>query len=166
MRKKPKTIPYRRKREGKTNYRQRLKLLKMGKPRLVIRPSLKNITVQLVEFEPKGDKVLLCIYSSKLNKLGWKGATGNIPAAYLCGYWLGLEAQKKAIKEAVLDMGWKASTKGNRVYACLKGALDSGLKVNHSKDILPAEERIKGQHINEETTKMFEKIKKTMEGEK
>jgi large subunit ribosomal protein L18 len=33
------------------------------------------------------------------------------------------------------------------VYAALKGALDAGLKVPHSPDILPSEERIKGKHI-------------------
>jgi len=36
MRKKPISVPYRRKREGKTNYKKRLKLLLSNKPRLVI----------------------------------------------------------------------------------------------------------------------------------
>ena len=44
------TVKYRRQREGKTNYDKRLKLLLSGKPRLIIRPSLKGITIQVEEY--------------------------------------------------------------------------------------------------------------------
>ena len=43
-------IKFRRKREGKTDYRKRLKLLLGGKPRLVVRKSLKNITAQIAVY--------------------------------------------------------------------------------------------------------------------
>ena len=166
MNKKPKVVALRRTREGKTNYKKRLKLLLAGKPRLVIRPTLKNIIVQLVGFEPKGDKILVGVHSAQLSKYGWKAGAGNIPAAYLSGYLLGLKSQKLGIKEAVLDMGWKISSKGNKIYACLKGALDGGLKINHDQEVLPSEERLKGKHINEELASAVESIKKAMESEK
>jgi large subunit ribosomal protein L18 len=166
MTKKPKVIAYKRKREGKTNYKRRLHLLMGRKPRLVVRPTLKNMIAQLVDFDTKGDKVLVTVHSSSLTKLGWKAGKGNVPAAYLCGYLLGLKGQKAGIKEAVLDIGWKSSTKGNRIYACLKGALDAGLKVNHDKEILPSEDRLKGKHIAEEIASQVESVKKAMVGEK
>ena len=166
MKKKPKVIAYKRKREGRTNYKKRLSLLMGGKPRLVVRPTLKNIIVQLVDFDPKGDKVLVTVHSNILSKFGWRASKGNVPAAYLCGYLLGLKGQKAGIKEAILDMGWKSSTKGNRIYACLKGALDAGLQINHDNEVLPSEDRLKGKHIAEELASQVESVKKAMAGEK
>ena len=40
-------LPYRRKREGRTNYKKRLALLKSGQPRLVIRRSNRYLQFQL-----------------------------------------------------------------------------------------------------------------------
>ncbi len=48
-------VPFRRKREGKTDYRLRIKLLLSNKPRLVVRRSLKNINVQLIDVSENGD---------------------------------------------------------------------------------------------------------------
>ena len=47
----------------------------------------------------------------------------------------------------MLDIGLKSSTKGARVFAALKGAVDSGLYVPHGDKILPADERIRGEHV-------------------
>jgi large subunit ribosomal protein L18 len=82
------TIPYRRARLGKTNYRLRLKLLLSQKPRLVARLSSKNAMAQLITFEPAGDKVVATANSNQLAKLGWKGNKGNLSAAYLVGMLL------------------------------------------------------------------------------
>ena len=41
------------------------------------------------------------------------------------------------------------SVSGSTPYALLKGALDAGLDIPHSKDMLPDESRILGQHIVE-----------------
>jgi large subunit ribosomal protein L18 len=140
-------VPFRRKREGKTNYKKRMKLLLANKPRLVVRPSLKNICAQIIDYNPKGDTVLVSASASKLKEYGWKYHTGNIPAAYLTGLMLGTEAVKKGIKEAILDIGLHSAIKGSRIFACLKGVVDSGIKVPHSKDVLPDDSRIKGEHI-------------------
>ena len=48
------TVQFRRKREGATNYRKRLKILASNKPRLVVRKSLKNIHASIIEYDKKG----------------------------------------------------------------------------------------------------------------
>ncbi|MHA1860396.1 MAG: 50S ribosomal protein L18, partial [Candidatus Asgardarchaeia archaeon] len=63
------------------------------------------------------------------------------------GLLIGKRALKKRIKSAVLDIGVQKSIKGSRIYALLKGVVDAGLKVPHSPDVLPPEDRIKGEHI-------------------
>lgn len=140
-------MPFRRRRLGKTNYKKRLKLLLSGKPRLVVRKSLKYIRAQIVEFDEKGDKTVVFVLSKELKKMGWKYACDNLPAAYLTGLIIGKKALEKGIKEAVLDTGLHRSTKGSRIYAVVKGALDAGLKIPVGEKILPSEERIKGVHI-------------------
>lgn len=152
-------VSFKRRREEKTNYKKRLALLKSEKARLVIRKSLSNISVQFINFKSIGDETITSAVSTELKKFGWvKG--GNIPAAYLTGLLAGKKAKEKNIKEAVLDLGLQTSTKGSRLYAALRGVLDSGVNVPHSKDILPSEERINGKHISEELAKQFEDVKK------
>jgi len=156
-------IHFRRRREGKTNYRKRLKLLLSGKPRLVYRKTLKYIIGQIIDFDKKGDKTLVGITSKILRKYGWKFACDNTPATYLTGYLLGKMALSKGINEAVLDIGLYTSTKGGRMYAFAKGAIDAGLNVPCSEEMFPSEERIKGLHINEKVAENFEEVKKNIE---
>ena len=162
-------IAHRRRREGRTDYRQRLALLRSGKARLVIRRSLNSITCQIVRHNPNGDQTAVTVSSGSLKSFGWKGSYGNLPAAYLTGMLCGIEAKKKGIKEAVLDMGLHTSTKGSRIYSALKGCLDAGIDVPHSADILPPVERIRGLHIEEHLKSkgkaagipaMFDEVKK------
>ncbi|MBW2979100.1 50S ribosomal protein L18 [Candidatus Woesearchaeota archaeon] len=141
------TVQFRRKREDKTNYRKRIELLKSGKPRLVVRPFLKNIIAQIIEFDKVGDRTLVSATGYELEKFGWHFSKGNIPAAYLTGLLVGKKGLKKGIKEAVLDIDGKTPLKGTRVFACLKGAVDAGLVVPHSEDVFPSEERLRGEHI-------------------
>jgi len=58
----------RRRREGKTDYRKRLRLLKSRKTRIVVRNSLKNICVQFVGYDEVGDKILASAISKELIK--------------------------------------------------------------------------------------------------
>lgn len=141
------TVPFRRKRLGETDYKKRLKTLLSGKPRLVVRKSLNNTIVQIMEYSEKGDKTILALSSKSLDGYGWKANKGNLPSAYLLGLLLGRRAKKQEITELVLDMGLNKSVKGSRIYAVLKGVIDAGINVPHSKDILPSEDRIKGAHI-------------------
>jgi large subunit ribosomal protein L18 len=152
-------VNFKRRRTEKTNYKKRLALLKSEKARLVIRKSLSNISVQFINFKPDGDETIASAVSAELKKFGWTKC-GNIPAAYLTGLLAGKKAKEKNIKEAVLDLGLQTSTRGSRLYAALKGVVDSGINVPHSKEILPSEERINGKHISEEIVKQFEDVKK------
>ncbi len=140
-------VPFRRRREGKTDYRVRKKLVMSKKPRLVIRKSLKHLHLQLIEVKVNGDIVLAQANTKELSKYGWKGGTGNLPAAYLAGLLLGKRALSKGIKNAILDLGRYSITKGSRLFAALKGALDAGMDIPHNEEILPDEEHIKGVHI-------------------
>jgi len=140
-------MPHKRRLEGKTNYKKRLGLVRGGKTRVVIRKSLDNISVQFVDYKKDGDVIKASAASVTLEKLGWKAARGNIPAAYLTGLLAGLRAKKAGVKEAILDLGLQRNTKGSRLYAALKGVLDAGVSVPHDAGILPDEKRISGQHI-------------------
>lgn len=130
-----------------TNYHKRLRLLKSGKTRLVIRKSNNATLCQMVDYTDKGDKTLVTATSLDLPKYGYKGHTGNIPAAYLTGFMCGLKAKKKKIAEVILDTGLYRSTKGSVIYAALKGVIDGGIKIAADPKIFPEERRIKGYHI-------------------
>lgn len=144
-------MQHRRRRLQKTDYKKRLALIKSGKPRLVVRRRLDNTSVQLVGFAENGDNNEASAFSAELGRFGWKSGNGNLPAAYLTGLLAGMRAKKAGLKDAVLDMGLQASTKGSRIYAALKGAVDAGLEVPHSKEMLPSEDRIAGKHIQNKT---------------
>jgi large subunit ribosomal protein L18 len=140
-------VQVRRRREGKTDYRARKALVLSGKPRLVTRGSLKNVTAQVVVAKPTGDEVLASAHSSELKKYGWKAPTGNVPSAYLTGLLCGLKAKKKGVNEAVLDLGLIAPTKGSRLFAALSGVVDAGIEVPHAEEKI-VKERTKGEHIS------------------
>jgi large subunit ribosomal protein L18 len=140
-------VAFRRRRQNRTDYRMRRTMIISDIPRLVVRSSLRNLGDQLIEASAGGDKVLTAAGSKDLEAYGWQAPSGNIPAAYLTGYLLGKKAQAAGVKEAILDIGLKSTTLGSRIFAALKGAVDSGLSVPCSEDILPSEERMRGEHI-------------------
>ncbi len=138
---------FRRRREGKTDYKARKALIISGRPRLVTRASINNVIAQVIVAKPKGDEVLVSAHSRELEKFGWKAPRGNLPAAYLTGYLCGLKAKAAGVQEAIFDIGLYAPTKGARIFAVLKGVLDAKLNVPHSEDKLPDEKRLRGEHI-------------------
>lgn len=140
-------VIYKRKREGKTDYKQRLLLIKSRQPRLVVRKSQKHIIMQVIEYSQKGDLVKLTSHTAELKKFGWKGATNNITAAYLCGVLAAKKAKDKKITKCIPDLGKYTSVKGSILYAALKGAQDGGLTVPCANTVYPDESRIKGNHI-------------------
>ena len=170
MKNKRRVIPFRRKREGKTNYKKRIAYLNSGLPRLVIRKSSKNITAQIIVYEPKGDKVIASSNSVELKKLGWKLSGSNTPASYLVGFLIGKKAVEKKIHEAILDLGLYQPLPGSKVYAALKGAVDSGLKVPYDAAVVPKQERIEGKHISDykknDVKKQFDEILTKIKGKK
>jgi large subunit ribosomal protein L18 len=140
-------VLYRRKREGRTNYKKRLILLKSKRPRLIIRKTNTQIIVQAIEYLPDGDKTLAGINSSALKKLGWNYSCNNTPACYLAGILLGRKAKDAHIKELIPDFGLQSNIPGSRLYAVLKGVLDAGVHVPVDESVLPKKERIMGAHI-------------------
>lgn len=140
-------VKFRRKRDGLTNYRKRLKLIASGKVRVIIRRYLNNFIIQFIKFHMDGDQVLITITSKSLKKLGWDYHGGSMPSAYLTGLLAGKKAKQLGINEGVFDKGLQPSVKGSSIYAALKGVIDAGVNVPCSKEILPQEGRIKGEHI-------------------
>ncbi len=156
-------VPFRRRREGRTDYRTRSKLLRSQKPRAVVRKTLNQTIVQLVAVEPAGDRILAAAQSMELKDHGWSAGTGNLPAAYLTGYLAGKKASAKGVTEAVLDLGTQRPSKGGRLFAALQGLVDSGLSVPHSPDVLPSKDRVRGAHIGEDIPKQFDAVKSKLE---
>ena len=145
---------FKRRRYEKTDYRQRLALLKSGKPRMVVRRTLNNIHIQLINYEAAGDKTVVDIISKNLIKYGWKAHGGNTSSSYLCGILAALEASKKGIDTAVVDMGLQISSNGSVLYAAMMGARDAGLKINLGSENLPDMKRISGAHVAEYAKKL------------
>ena len=142
------TVPNRRRREGKTHYGKRLRMLTGGHTRLVVRRSLQNTYAQLVQYSDEGDKVIATANTRELVKqYGWKLNGGNTMSGYLVGLLIAKKAREQKITDAVLDIGQTASTKGSRGHAVLKGAIAGGLQVPHSADILPSDDRVMGKHV-------------------
>ena len=154
------SVKYARKRNKRTDYRKRLKLIKKGIERLVIRKTSNQIIVQFVKFLEKGDEIAAMANSTHLKKKGWTLGNKNLPAAYLTGLLAGKLAKEKGIKEAVLDTGTSKPESRGRIYAALKGVIDAGVNMNAPESIFPSEERISGAHLkNKEAKKIFEETK-------
>ena len=140
-------VPMRRRREVRTDYHQRLRLLKSGKPRLVARKSNKHVTAQLVATGSDGDETIVSAHSSDLAEYGWEAPTGNLSAAYLTGLLAGKRARGADVDEAVLDIGLNTATPGSKVFAIQEGAIDAGLDVPHNDSVLADWSRTRGEHI-------------------
>jgi len=168
-------VKYRRRREGKTDYRARKRLIVQDKNkyntpkyRLVVRFSNKYVMCQIVAAELVGDKILAQATSKELGRYGLEVGLKNFAAAYCTGllvarrmlqkvgldevyagneeidgevvktesgkktYYVDeLDDDKRPFK-ALLDVGIKTCTTGNRVFAAMKGATDGGLDVPHN----------------------------------
>jgi len=133
-----------RKRNGRTNYKKRLSLLKSDQLRLVVRRTNTRVIVQLVKYEIAGDKIIASSSSSTLKKLGWKGSTNSIPAAYYAGFALGSSTKGKS---AILDIGLQSPHKGGKIYSAVKGAIDGGLKMSVPEVVFPPQEKIDGANL-------------------
>ena len=159
-------VKKRRRREQATDYEKRLELVKSGKPRAVVRTSNQHTRVHISNFEFEGDENNAQTVSRQLEQYGWDENTGNLPAAYLTGYLAGM---KTDIEEAVLDTGLRSIKAGSRVFAAVEGLRDAGVEVPVGEQMIPEEERMRGEHIEEmkdsNITDTFEKVKKNIEGE-
>jgi large subunit ribosomal protein L18 len=140
-------VKFRRRREGKTNYYRRKRLLQSRKSRLVVRKTNNRVIVQVIEAKVIGDTTVASAISSELESYGWTAGAANLPAAYLTGFLAALRAKARGIDAAIMDVGLHPPIRGSKLYAALKGALDAGLKVPHDPEVLPDESRTSGEHI-------------------
>ena len=99
-------VKLRRRREGKTDYRQRYKLITQDKNkyqshkyRLVVRFSNRFVLCQIVYAEIGGDKVLCSAHSSELARYGLPVGLKNYSAAYSTGLLLA----RRLLKQLGLD---------------------------------------------------------------
>lgn len=97
---------YRRRREGKTDYYARKRLISQAKNkynapkyRLVVRFAKKDITCQIIYSKIEGDVVFAAAYSHELPKYGIKHGLTNWAAAYATG----LLVARRALKKLNLD---------------------------------------------------------------
>lgn len=156
----------RRRREGKTDYRKRLNLLRSRKIRIVVRKSLNNTQVQFVEYKEEGDNIIASAKSNELNKYNWKFSTSTTPAAYLTGLLAGKRAVDKGISECVLDIGRHPPVTGSKLFASLKGVVDAGINCPFSEEKLPNEDRLMGKHLDKDVTPAVNDVKNKIIGGK
>lgn len=160
----------RRRKEYKTDYLKRIKLLKSGSPRVVFKKTNKYIIAQYVKSKEAQDKVEMGITSKILIKYGWQkefeGSLKSIPASYLTGLLIGKKILEKKLEKPIIDFGMIRVLHKNRAFAFLKGLKDSGIEVECKEEFFPNEDRIKGKHLKKDFSKMFEEIKSKIQKEK
>lgn len=170
--KETKILPYRRKREGRTNYKKRLLLLQSRRPRLIIRKTNRQIILQIAEYMSGGDHIICGTDSSALKKFGWDYSCNSLPACYLAGLLLGKKALVKKIKTAIVDVGLQTPVAGSRIYAAVKGAIDAGVDIPASEEVFPTQDRLSGKDIatfiasNKNQTQFSEYKKNNLDGKK
>lgn len=147
-------VPMRRRREGATDYKRRLALLKSGEARVVVRTSNRNVIVQFVTYDEKGDKVVAVAQARELSELGYKAAGNNTPSAYLTGRLAAKRAKEAGVENGVLDLGRASPHKGGVIFGALKGVVDGGVEVPHG-DVLPEEARWRAEHLGEQKAAAF-----------
>ena len=132
-------------RQRKTNYRKRSGILIGRRPFIITKISGQNISAQSLKPTLTGDIVIASAHSRELIRHGWKGSMNSMPACYLTGLLLGKKTIEKGATNAVLYTGNNPFT--TKVAACLKGIVDSGIKIPVSKESLPGDDRVSGEHI-------------------
>ena len=156
-------INKRRRRENKTDYLKRIKLLKSAVPRIVFRKTNKYIIAQYITSKQAQDKVELGINSKELTNYGWPkkfgGSLKSIPAAYFTGFLMGKKIREKKLTNPIIDLGMNRAIHKTKVYAFLKGIIDSGVEIKYKKETFPDESRITGKHMKKDFSKIFDEIK-------
>jgi large subunit ribosomal protein L18 len=157
----------RRRREGKTDYAKRFKLLKSDSPRIIFRKTNRYIIGQYVTSKEAQDKIEIGITSKNLKQFGWpdefEGSLKSVPAAYLTGLLIGKEIIKKKLKTPIVDFGMTRVLSKNRGYAFLKGVVDAGIKIKCKEEQFPEEERLQGKNMREDFSEKFKEIKSKIE---
>ena len=152
----------RRRRENKTDYKARRPLLSSGIPRIVVRRTNRYFIIQVVESHEAQDSVIMTATSKELLKNGWdekmSGSLKSIPAGYLTGI---LVAKKLGTGKYIMDLGMARTIKGSRIFAVIKGLIDSGLDIPANEKVFPSEDRLMGG--NDNIKKIVAKVKENIQ---
>ena len=183
-------VKFRRRRQGKTDYYQRKRLIQQRKNkyntpkyRLVVRRTNTKIIVQVISSTIDGDLVKAQAQSTELKKFGITAGLTNYSASYATGLlcsrrllakidednkhlegWQSISSRFNFVPETTgefidiektaeskdcgrpfvcfLDLGLCRSTKGARVFAAMKGAVDGGVHIPHSDKIFPSKKAV------------------------
>lgn len=155
---------FRRRREGKTDYRKRKGVIIGKTPFVSVHISGRYIYSQILRPGATGDRTVAAASSRDLvKKFGWKGSTKNLPGAYLTGYYLGHLAEEKNLKKAVVYSGVGRFVHGSRIASLINGAKDAGLQIEIDDESLPGEDRISGKHIADYSAKLENEDKEKRE---
>ncbi|EPS64989.1 hypothetical protein M569_09790, partial [Genlisea aurea] len=105
-------VKFKRRRQGKTDYRARIRLINQDKNkyntpkyRFVVRFTNKDIIAQIVSATIAGDRVLAAAYSHELRHYGLEVGLTNYAAAYCTGLLLG----RRVLKKLDLDQEYKGN---------------------------------------------------------
>jgi large subunit ribosomal protein L18 len=105
--------------------------------------------------------------SKILIKYGWpkemNGSLKSIPASYLTGFLIGKKIISSKKQDPILDIGMIRNLHKTKIYAFLKGLVDSGIKMKYKEGIFPEKERIEGKHMKKDFSKTFNEIKSKIE---
>lgn len=157
-----KTLKQRRQ-KSKTDYSKRIELLKSESPRIVFRKTNRYIVAQYVVSKGSQDKIIFGVNSKDLIKYGWpekfKGSLKSIPASYLTGYLIGKQINKKKLETPITDFGMHRVLPKSKTHSFIKGLVDAGIKIKYKKDNFIDENRIRGKHLKEDFSGIFDKIK-------
>lgn len=160
----------RRRKENKTDYGIRIKLLKGEAPRVVFRKTNRYIIAEYVESSEAKDDVVMGLTSGKLMNYGWpgdmKGSLKSMPASYLTGFLLGKKILHKKLKKPLMDIGMIRNVNKSKIFAFIKGLIDAGIEIKCNKEAFPEEARIHGKNLKRDFSPIFAKIKTKIEEEK
>lgn len=158
-----------RRKEGRTDYAKRFRLLKSEKPRLVLRRTNKYFVAQYTIHNETKDRVEFGVNSFALLKYGWpkefEGSLKSVPAAYLLGFLAGKKIIKNKMERPIIDLGMTRNVHKSRSHAFLKGVIDSGIELKHDEKTFPPQDRLEGKHLKKDFSKFFSEIKSKIEKE-
>ncbi|MEM3791188.1 MAG: 50S ribosomal protein L18 [Candidatus Micrarchaeaceae archaeon] len=147
-------LKFKRRREFKTNYRKRVKIVKGMMKRIVVRRTNRQIIAQVVQYKGNGDLILSQLNSKALNSLGWPSRP-NRPTAYLLGTLLAKKIKEKSISGPfILDIGLNTPSKNSIPFVLGKALKDEGIDIRMNMEV--DEELAKGKKIEEYAKKLKE----------
>lgn len=160
-------VPFKRRRQCKTDYQQRTKLIAQDKNkyntpkyRFVVRFTNRDVVCQIFSSDLTHDECIASAYSHELKRYGLNVGLKNYAAAYCTGLLLARRLLKKfdmedgeqvenadgeffladedsAAFKAYLDLGLARATTGANIFGALKGAVDGGLHIPHNTRRFP-----------------------------